>query len=206
VLGVASWQQALSDDSVSTDEPGPLAQRIVLALHGRSGVWLERTAKLPKGYGSYVISGERRRLGPKFMTQIADALGVTQKWLASGDGPMTEASKGLDPTIGTFLLKLDRLPGLREWIESNPSALTVSQIATGMAIYDDVKPRSREDGRPLDGWGAFFDDALSGRLTGPRKLGDQTAAEALEISQLSSSTRGRLPPGDDRSKGKRNKR
>jgi hypothetical protein len=192
VLGVARWQGALSDDSVSTDDPGPFAERVRLALQGRSGGWLEREARLPKGYGSYILNGERRRLGPKFMTQIADALGVTQKWLASGEGPRTELAKGVDPSIGSFLLKLDRLPGLREWIESNPGALTVSQVAAGMAIYDAVKPRSREDGRPFDGWGAFFNDALSGRLTGPKKLGDQSAAEALETSQLPPAARRRL--------------
>lgn len=99
--------------------------------------------------------------------------------------------RAADVPVGTFLMKLRRLPGLERWIEANPSALTVAQLARGMAIYDDVQPASRSDGQPLNGWGAFFDDALSGRLTRPLD-GNQTAAETLELRQLSKATQRKL--------------
>lgn len=103
-----------------------------------------------------------------------------------------EQLKAADLPVGSFLMKLRRLPGLERWIEENPSALTVSQLARGMSIYDDVRPASRSDGQPMNGWGAFFEDALSGRLSATAGAGDQEAAEALERGQMSRSTRRRL--------------
>jgi len=96
----------------------------------------------------------------------------------------TSAPAHTDPPVGTFLMRLRRLPGLEAWVEENPQKLTISQLAHGMAIYEDVKPRSRDDGQPLNGWGSYFDDALSGRLT--RELaGAVSDAEALELAQMS---------------------
>ena len=184
---------SLSNDSVdSSEDAGPLAERVLLALRGRSGNWLETAARLPKGYGSYVLTGKRRKLGPEFMGRIAEALGVSHRWLSTGEGPMVEGTPSTDPKVGTFLMKLDRLPGLREWVEANPSKLTVTEVAAGMALYDETKPSSRSDGQPMGGWDAFFADALAGRLVGPKKRGDQAAAEALELSQLPASTKKRL--------------
>lgn len=94
-----------------------------------------------------------------------------------------------DPPAGTFLMRVDRLPGLRRWIEVNPTAYRVSEIARGMAIYDELAatPASAEDGSPLHGWGTYFRDALAGKLKGPKKRGDQATAEALERGQLGGS-------------------
>jgi len=113
--------------------------------------------------------------------------------LASSTPIVSGINGRADPPVGTFLMKLRRLPGLEQWIEEHPTALKVSELAVGMAIYDTVKPASQEDGQPINGWDAFFDDALSGRLTRTLK-GDVKAAEALERGQLPRSTRRKLHP------------
>ena len=192
MLGVAGAAIRLSDDSVSAkDDPGPLARRVELALRGRSGGWLEREAGLPKGYGSYILRGERRKLGPKFMTAIAKALSVNHQWLASGEGSMeTLAQPPIEMPAGKLLIKLGDLPGLREWIVDHPEAITVAELVRGIAVYEETKPSSRSDGQPFGGWEAFFAD--KDRLSGPKKLGDQSAAEALERGQMSKATRRRL--------------
>lgn len=134
------------------------------------------------------------QLAGRPMAEIVQKVGLLGRMVElSGDLKRTaEDFRKQSPLIGTFLMKLDRLPGLREWIEENPSTLTVAEVLRGMQVYDEVRPRSRDDGRPFDGWGAFFDDALSGRLTEEAKSGDQVAAEALETSQLPAATRARL--------------
>lgn len=193
MLGVAAPRRPLSDDSVSADsDPGPLAKRVALALGERSGGWLEREAMLPKGYGSYILSGNRRKLGPDFMGRIAKALGVSLTWLMTGTGPMTEGAKTYDPPAGKLLFKISDLPGLRDWLIDHPEALTVSELVRGIAVYDETKPASRSDGQPFEGWEAFFDDVKAGRLAGPKRKGDQAAAEALERSQLPPAARKRL--------------
>ena len=78
------------------------------------------------------------------------------------------------------------------WVEKNASRYRISEIARGMAIYDEVKPASRSDGQPINGWDTFFDDALAGRLTAGKKVGDQAKAEAVERGQLPPATRRRL--------------
>ncbi len=151
------------------------------------------------GYTTRLEAGEKKRPDPAVLNKIADALNVRLEWLLSGDLPKREGSPqprtsnggtvaNADPAIGTFLLKLDRLPGLRGWLEEHPAELSVSQVAKGIAIYEQVKPKAREDGQPHDGWGAFFRDALSDRLT--RKLpGSVEAAEELERRELESMRR-----------------
>lgn len=194
MLGVVAARHALSNDRVTleSDDPGPLAKRVEAALAGRSGGWLEQHASLPKGYASYILTGKRRKLGPDFMGRIAKALGVSLAWLMTGTGPMAEAAKAYDPPAGKLLFKISDLPGLRDWLIDHPEALTVSELVRGIAAYDETKPASRSDGQPFEGWGAFFDDVNAGRLAGPKRRGDQAAAEALERSQLPAAARKRL--------------
>lgn len=94
--------------------------------------------------------------------------------------------------IGTFLLKLDRLPGLRQWIEANPTAFTVPQVVVAVGVYDEAKPASGSNGEPLGGWSTFIADAFAGRLTQRPSSGGQTEAESTEESQMTPSARRRL--------------
>lgn len=71
----------LSNDSVIA---GTLAERVLASLGARSVGWLEREAKLPKGYGSYITTGKRRNINQDMMARIAVALGVDHHWLATG--------------------------------------------------------------------------------------------------------------------------
>lgn len=121
-----------------------------------------------------------------------EVLGEEVPWKdALEEEPGFTVKERTDMSVATFLLKLDRLPGLREWIESHPATLTVTQLMEGMQHYEFTKPASTNDGVPVGGWGAFFQDALSGRLLGSLP-GMKTEAEYLERSQLSPAGKKRL--------------
>jgi transcriptional regulator with XRE-family HTH domain len=158
------------------------------------------------GVGRDVAEDLGKPFAYKSYDEILDAAHSARlERLKSSVGRVLEPARVSMPAR-SFLLKLRRLPGLERWAEDYAGDLSVFDLARGIAEYDNSPPRSREDGQPFGGWDAFFADVKAGRLTGPKKLGDQSAAEALETNQLPPSTRGRLPPDDDRSKGKRNKR
>jgi transcriptional regulator with XRE-family HTH domain len=152
---------------------------------------LDRAIGQSSGYTSRIEKGEKLEPAVGIVANAARVLGVRLAWLVDEEGPKLRSAEGEDPHVGTFVMKLRRLPGLEEWVEANPTKLTISQLAKGMSIYDEVKPASRSDGQPLNGWGGFFEDALSGRLT--RALpASQSEAEALELGQMSASGRKRV--------------
>lgn len=102
-------------------------------------------------------------------------------------GPDSYRRAAFTMSIGTLQMKLDRLPGLRAWVESDPSRITVAEIARGVAAYDAMRPRSREDGVPLGGWESYFADVKAGRLE--EAPIDDDAAENLERKQLPKASR-----------------
>lgn len=152
---------------------------------------LDRLIGQSTGYTSRIEDGTKVSPDVFIVARAATVLGVRLGWLVDGEGPRPREQESDDPAVGTVLLKLRRLPGLEGWVEENPQKLTVSQLARGLRVYDEVKPRSRDDGQPLGGWASFFEDALAGKLT---KLvaGDQKAAESLELSQLTPKGRKRV--------------
>lgn len=95
----------------------------------------------------------------------------------------------IDPPVGTFLMRLRRMPGLERWLEDHPTTFTISQIAIAMATYDESPPRGREDGQPLAGWEAFIRDALRIGDRPARLPSAQAELEALEKKQLSGPAR-----------------
>ena len=83
MLAVEPAAFVLSDDSLTTTT---LAERVLQSLRGRSLGWLERAAELPKGYGTYITKGQRKKLNPDMMGRLAKALEVDHHWLATGEG------------------------------------------------------------------------------------------------------------------------
>lgn len=171
----------------------PLVRRL---LETRSQVTLAPLIGMSQAAISGFLSG---RQGTSFSAavRICRLAGVSLAQVLGVDAeemgvlfPSSETS-GSDLTVGAFLLKLRRLPGLERWLEENPTALTVSQLARGMTVYDMAPPASRSDGQPMSGWRAFFDDALSGRLTTAAN-GNQAEAERLELGQMTRSGRRRV--------------
>lgn len=150
---------------------------------------LAREFKVTGAHMSNVLSDEpTRKPGEQFLRMAAAHWGMSYAELeaaACGPDARPDASASADPPVSTFLMRLDRLPGLRRWIEDTSSRLTISQVAAGIEAYDANPPRSGDDGVPLYGWGAFFRDVAAGKFSAPMKIGDQAAAEALELSQLS---------------------
>lgn len=129
-------------------------------------------------------------LAGRTLQDFGRAVGVELPSAAS-ESPMA------DPPIGTFLMKLRRLPGLEQWVESHPEQFTISQLAKGMALYDDVRPASRSDGQPFNGWGAFLDDAVSGRLTQPLP-GAVEEVDRIELAQMAPEARRRVKATDEK--------
>jgi transcriptional regulator with XRE-family HTH domain len=74
--------------------PTTFADRVRLALEasGLTQNALETDAKLPKGYVSRILKGERKRLGAEMIDRMADVLGVDQSWLGTGRGSMAKAA------------------------------------------------------------------------------------------------------------------
>lgn len=180
-----------------------VVRRLRDEVRGKHGAQakLAREFRMSTAHLSNVLADNpTREPGEEFVHLAAAHWGMTYAELevaATGSSSPTSAPAGpdADPPIATFLMKLDRLPGLRRWIEDTRSTLTVSQIAAGMAAYDDTPPRGHEGGIPLHGWDAWFRDVLAGRMdVGPRQTGQQADAEALELSELKATARKRLAP------------
>lgn len=89
-----------------------------------------------------------------------------------------------DYIFAALLLKMSRMKGFQQWIDDNPSELKMSEVASCVAAYEELRPPLGADGMPSGGWVAFINDVLNGRLTGPRKLGDQAKAEAIERRRI----------------------
>lgn len=70
----------------SGSSTGTLAERIRKALDncGMSQGRLETEAKLPRGYASRILAGQRKRIGPAMLCRIAAAVGVDVRELAVG--------------------------------------------------------------------------------------------------------------------------
>lgn len=124
-------------------------------------------------------------LAGRTLQDFGRAVGVELPSASAPGSPM------VDPPVGTFLMKLRRLPGLEKWVEAHPEKFSISQLAKGMALYDDVRPASRSDGEPFNGWGAFLEDAVSGRLTQPLP-GAVEEVERIELAQMAPEARRRL--------------
>lgn len=62
--------------------------RIILILEktGRSKVWLANQISISKQAMNYLLA---HAASPKYVSEIAFALGVTEEWLRTGEGPMT---------------------------------------------------------------------------------------------------------------------
>lgn len=165
------------------------------ALSDAAGDSIERT------YVNRIENGKNALTSVALQRALAEALGLRVEDFADyldGGVSLVEILRRRDDTMhgrGPVDLKavvlvhaIEKLPGLRKWIEKNPSKLTVADLIRGVAVYEENKPRAREDGEPLNGWGSFFDDALAGRITRATR-GNQAAAEALEAKQLTPGTR-----------------
>ena len=181
-----------------------IVRRLREEVRGRHGAQarLAREFGMTSAHLSNVLADNpTREPGEEFAHKAAAHWGMTYAELEEaacgprrrhdGQSPVATA----DPPISTFLMQLDRMPGLRKWVEDTRSGLTVSQIAAGIAVYDAAAvPKSTSTGIPLAGWEGFFRDVAAGKFEGPRKTGDQEAAEAIEIAQLPAATRKRLLP------------
>lgn len=183
-----------------------VVRRLRDEVRGRHGAQarLAREFRMSTAHLSNVLSDNpTREPGEEFVHLAASHWGMTYAELeaaATGSsGPASSpATPAADPPIATFLMKLDRMPGLRRWIEDTRSILTVSQIAAGMAAYDETPPRGTEGGVPLHGWDAWFRDVLAGRMDASDQKGDAQAAEALEFAALKPSLRKRIAAAEDR--------
>jgi len=150
---------------------------------------LDRLIGQTSGYSSPLERGTKPTPSVKVMADAAKVLNVSLDWLATGEGPMDRTAP--DPPISQFLMELRRLPGLEAWLSKNAGSFTVSQVAKVIAIYEVSPPSSHERGEPHGGWGSYFDDALSGRLTKKRKA-DVEGVVAAELAQMSPAARKRL--------------
>lgn len=76
--------------------PETLSGRVLYALELRqmSRQGLEEEARLSRGYVSRIVKGERLKLSPEVMRRMADALGISYEWLATGRGDMNDTSGG----------------------------------------------------------------------------------------------------------------
>lgn len=97
---------------------------------------------------------------------LADQAGVARVWLTYGVGmPEGLPSETPDMPAGSFLLKLQDQPALRQEIFNNTERWSVSTIvrALGLELEHDA------GGRPVGGWPKILDDIEAGRYerTGP---------------------------------------
>ncbi len=167
------------------------------AMAEKTAVSTATISNIINGKGSYGVGREvAAQLGQPFGLASYDAV-----LDAAYSARLGRLRQGVDDALEkhavymparSFLLKLRRLPGLERWVEDHPKSITVWELARGIAAYESSPPRSDQDGVPFGGWAAFFDDVNANRLSGPKKSGDQSAAEALEKSQLPAGTRRRL--------------
>lgn len=75
-----------------------VAERIYLALNGRSLNWLQKEAGFGAGYASRLAGGQRPNPRPVTLKKLATALGVSYEWLATGEGPMV-AARPVEPDV-----------------------------------------------------------------------------------------------------------
>lgn len=139
--------------------------RLARERRGKSGNEVDIDAEVGRGTVSRLESGRSRDIALHVVARVANALQIRLDWLVFGRGEMNVGNDRPgppDPKIGTFLLKLGRLPGLQAWIDENPSAFPLSTIARGVDVYEKRPNRSRDDGEPLGGWGAYFAEIHSG--------------------------------------------
>lgn len=169
------------------EEGGQYSFQDIADALGTNKPQVHNLLKLGKGWGKKL---ERLVAEKHFGGSIDRLHREAGEWLSS---PAGRAEAPLpDPLAVQFLRDVERLPGLHAWLETREAAkLTTRQVARVVDVYAQTPPRSRGDGQPLDGWGAFCRDALSGRLT-TATVGDQAAAEALERKQLPAATRKKL--------------
>lgn len=158
MLGIEPGWSPLFDGPPMTETS--LADRVVAALGTRSVGWLEREASLPRGYGSYITKGQRKKLNPDMMGRLARALEVEHHWLATGEGPMRPQPFKVDPAAGVFLLKLQERPELRAAISEEPERWRVSTVVRAMS--ETFQSDSR--GVPLGGWAKVLDAIESGAI------------------------------------------
>lgn len=130
---------------------------------GYGSAELDIMAEVGRGTVSRIESGDRPEVSAVVLAKIADAVGVRLDWLIYGRGEMRvkdadRVAPAPDPPIGGFLLQVDRLPGLRRWIEQQREQFPLSTIARGLEAYENSPPQSREDGVPKAGWSSFFAD------------------------------------------------
>jgi transcriptional regulator with XRE-family HTH domain len=128
---------------------------------GYGSAELDIMSEVGRGTTSRIESARSPEISLMVVAKVATALGVRLDWLVFGRGEMysTHDKPALpDPPIGGFMLQIARLPGLQRWIEQNPGEFPLSTIAKGLEQYAHRPNRSREDGEPLGGWGAYFAD------------------------------------------------
>lgn len=147
---------------------------------GYGSAELDIMAEVGRGTTSRIEAGERPEVSAVVLSKLAATLGVHLDWLVHGRGDMhiknaERKTPPPDPPIGGFLLQIDRLPGLRRWIERHPGEFTISAIARGLEKYEHLPPQSQEDGVPMGGWGSFFADVDA---LDARELPDGTAKVA----------------------------
>lgn len=196
-------QRFVAGDTVASrvkrivDETGRSARQLSLAI-GSSKSWIQT-----------VIDGLSQNPEAERLRKLAEETGYSFDWLATGRGePKASTASGadvatprqpegdpaaFDPKIGTFLMRLRRLPGFEAWVEEHSSDYSVSQIARVMAIYQGAPPSSRSDGQPVGGWDAYVSAALAGKLSMARP-GAFAEVEAAELAQMSAEARKRLRP------------
>jgi hypothetical protein len=175
------------------DEQNERVREVVRQLLPRFKNQTEAAKALGMGSQSALSGFLSRRQGTSVMValRVAAAADIDLWDVIIDQNKPPIVSSGHDPAIGTFLMRLRRLPGLLPWVEEHPSDFTISQVAKAMKVYEDAKPTSRADGQPINGWGPFIADAVAGRITEER-AGDLEGAMALETRQLPPATRARM--------------
>lgn len=84
--------------------------------------------------------------------------------------PTLDQPRAPDPLIGTLLLKIAELPGLKKWLDHNPGAATVSEVCRAIEAFEATPGLARaSDGQPIHGWDGFFADMRAERLTAPEE-------------------------------------
>ena len=112
------------------------------------------------------------------LTKLAAVARVSPAWLAYGVGGPND-----DPPIGTLLLKLASMPGLRDAVERHPERWRTSTIARAC-----LEPPFKSDssGRPEGGWEAALDS-----LEDKTRLGK--GADVIALAKRRVGRRPKLP-------------
>lgn len=101
-----------------------LADRVKQALdaEGMAQNALEAEAKLPKGYVSRILKGERKRVGSQLTSRMAKVLKVNHDWLTTGEGPRART----EPT--TPLALVHSTPAVQHWTDDQVEDWLVQAI------------------------------------------------------------------------------